>query len=261
MAESIFEPAMSIVWFIKNLFGALLLPPGNGLLLLGIAGVFRKKRWALGLSLFAGVLLIAQSLPVVSQWLITTLEQDAGPVVSEAKGAGAIVVLGSSLNFDAPEYGGDTANERTLVRLRYGAYLARKLDLPVLVSGGKPLRASKSEAAVMAEIMANELGVKVRWRETNSMDTADNARMSAEILSEAGIKRIVLVTHAFHMPRSRLLFEQAGLEVIPGPTGFRGLGAPPSVFDWVPSASAMQNSYYALHEWLGITWAKLSLRN
>jgi uncharacterized SAM-binding protein YcdF (DUF218 family) len=252
---------MTIVWFIKNLFGALLLPPGNGLLLLGIAGVFRKKRWAFGLSLVAGALLFAQSLPVVSQRLISSLEQTAGPVVSEVKGAGAIVVLGSSLNFDAPEYGGDTANERTLVRLRYGAYLARKHDLPVLVSGGKPLRASKSEAAVMAEIMANELGVKVRWREMNSMDTADNARMSAEILSAAGIKRIVLVTQAFHMPRSRLLFEQAGFEVIAGPTGFKGLGAAPSVFDWIPSASAMQNSYYALHEWLGIAWAKLSQRH
>jgi uncharacterized SAM-binding protein YcdF (DUF218 family) len=85
--------------------------------------------------------------------------------------------------------------------------------------------------------------------------------MSAEILSAAGIKRIVLVTQAFHMPRSRLLFEQAGFEVIAGPTGFKGLGAAPSVFDWIPSASAMQNSYYALHEWLGIAWAKLSQRH
>ena len=251
---------MSIVWVLKTLFGTLLLPPGNGLLLLAVAAIFRRRHWAFGLALSAGLLLLAQSIPIVAQALIASLEREAGPVVSETQGAGAIVVLGSGLNLDAAEYGGDTANERTLVRLRYGAYLARHLDLPLLVTGGKPLRANLSEAEAMAGIMEQELGVKVRWRETNSRDTADNARMSAEILQAAGIKRIVLVTQAFHMPRARLLFERAGLEVIPGPTGFRVLPQrdAPSPFDYLPQASALQNSYYALHEWLGILWARLS---
>lgn len=251
---------MSIVWVLKNLFGTLLLPPGNGLLLLAMAGIFRKRRWAFALALSASLLLLAQSLPLVSTLLMASLERDAGPVISETQGAGAIVVLGSGLSIDALEYGGDTANERTLVRLRYGAYLAHRLDLPVLVTGGTPLRASKSEAEAMAGIMEDELGVKVRWRETNSLDTADNARMSAEMLRAAGIKRIVLVTQAFHMPRAKLLFERAGLEVIPGPSGFRALPKRDafSPFDLLPQASALQNSYYALHEWVGILWARLS---
>lgn len=247
---------MSIAWVLKNLFGTLLLPPGNSLLLLAIAGFFRKQRWAFALALCAGLLLLTQSTPYIAQALIASLERRAGSVATEAHGAGAIVVLGSSLNADAPEYGGDTANERTLVRLRYGAYLARRLDLPLLVSGGKPMHASRSEAEVMAGIMEDELGVAVRWRETNSPDTADNARMSAEILQAAGIRRIVLVTQAFHMPRARILFERAGLEVIPGATGFRALpgGDKYSLFDFLPQAAALQNSYYALHEWLGIFW-------
>lgn len=251
---------MDIAWALKNLLGTLLLPPGNGLLLLVIAGFFRQRRWAFALAVVASLLLFAQSCPLISQALIATLEHDAGPVVTETQGAGAIVVLGSGLSINAPEYGGDTANERTLVRLRYGAYLAHKLDLPVLVTGGTALRASKSEAEAMAEIIDHELGVKVRWRETNSMDTADNARMSADILHAAGIKRIVLVTQAFHMPRARLLFERAGLEVIPGPTGFRApvTGKSALPFEILPQASALQNSYYALHEWLGILWLRLT---
>lgn len=251
---------MSLVWALKNLLGGLLLPPGNGLLLLLVAGIFRKKSWAFALALVATVLLFAQSSPFISQALMATLERDAGPVVNEAQGAGAIVVLGSSLNIDAPEYGSDTANERTLVRLRYGAYLAHKLDLPVLVTGGKPFGASKSEAEVMAEIMERELGVKVRWREMNSLDTADNARMSAQMLQAAGVKRIVLVTQAFHMPRAKRLFERAGVAVIPGPTGFKTSadGRTLSPFDLLPQASALQNSYYALHEWLGILWLHLT---
>lgn len=253
---------MSIAWFFKNLFGALLLPPGNGLLLLAIAGFFRQRRWAFALAVSAGLLLLAQSTPYVAQLLMATLERDSASVATQADGAGAIVVLGSSLNVDAPEYGADTANERTLLRLRYGAYLARRLDLPLLVSGGKPMHASKSEAEVMAGIIEHELGVAVRWRETNSLDTADNARMSAEILQAAGIKRIVLVTQAFHMPRARLLFEGAGLEVVPGATGFRALpGAGKySLFDFLPQAAALHNSYYALHEWLGLLWLRLTAR-
>jgi hypothetical protein len=133
---------MSIAWVLKTLFGTLLLPPGNGLLLLAVAAIFRRRRWAFGLALSAGLLLLAQSTPIVAQALIASLEREAGPVVSETQGAGAIVVLGSGLNLDAAEYGGDTANERTLVRLRYGAYLARHLDLPLLVTGGTPLRAT-----------------------------------------------------------------------------------------------------------------------
>lgn len=251
---------MSLAWLVKNLLGVLLLPPGNGLLLLLIAGIFRKRRWAFGLAVAAGCLLLAQSLPAVSGRLIATLEQRAGPVLKDAQGAGAIVVLSSGIKVDAPEYGEDTARERTLVRIRYGAYLARRLDLPLLVSGGKSERASQSEAEVMAGIIEHEFGVKVRWRETESHDTADNAGMSAAILQAAGIRRIVLVTQAFHMPRARMLFEEAGCEVVPAPTDFKaGSGAdePASIFDWLPQASALQISYYALHEWLGILWLRL----
>ena len=115
------------------------------------------------------------------------------------------------------EFGGETATDRSLIRLRHGARLARETQLPVLISGGRPLRAENSEAAVMAGILKNEFGIAVRWREEQSQDTAGNARYSAEILRQAGITRVVLVTQAFHMPRARLLFEAAGVQVVPAP--------------------------------------------
>ena len=52
------------------------------------------------------------------------------------KSAQAIVVLGGGLYFDTPEYGGDTVGGSTLERLRYAATIARKTNLPVLVTGG-----------------------------------------------------------------------------------------------------------------------------
>lgn len=250
---------MSIAFILKNLFGTLLLPPANGLLLLGLAALFRRRRWAFGLGLAGGVLLLAQSLPPVANALMASLEPPAAAEPLDPAGAQAIAVLGSGLNIAADEYGdADTVNERSLVRLRYGAMLARRYQLPVLVSGGRPPKATRSEAEVMADIIEREFGVPVRWRETASMDTADNAAMSARILQAAGIRRVVLVTQAFHMPRAQRLFEAAGLEVVPAPTDFRGRRRdPPGLLDWLPQARAVQTSYYALHEWLGILWLQL----
>lgn len=251
---------MSIALFLKSLLSSLLLPPGNGLLLMAIAGLGRRRRWAFSLAFLGALLLLLQSLPLVGAGLMGTLERRAGPVLQEAAGAQAIVVLGSGLELNAEEYGGDTATDRTLLRTRYGATLARRFDLPVLVSGGRPVNATRSEAEVMADILEKEFKVPVRWREMQSMDTIQNAALSAAILKKSGVRRIVLVTQAFHMPRAVRLFRAAGLEVIPAPTHFKtgGVGTI-GVADILPSASALHNSFYALHEWLGIVWLALTV--
>ncbi|PKO36703.1 MAG: hypothetical protein CVU33_16995 [Betaproteobacteria bacterium HGW-Betaproteobacteria-6] len=252
---------MSFAWTLKILISTLLLPPGNGLALLCVAGLYRRRRWAFGLAVAATLLSIAQCLPVVAHALIATLESQSAAIAPSAPppAAGAIVVLGSGLATDAAEYGGDTSNERMLVRARYGAALARRYALPVLVTGGQPINAERSEAEVMAGILAEEFGVAVRWREGEAMDTGENAAGSAAILKAAGIRRILLVTHAFHMPRARWRFEQAGLEVIPAPTGF--FSHPDNDWqlgDFLPQPKALQISYYALHEWLGMAWITLT---
>lgn len=250
---------MTLAWAVKSLLAALLLPPGNGLLLLGLAALYRRRRWAFALALCGGLLLLLQSLPLVGSALMGTLEDRAGPWRPDTQGAQAIVVLGSGLIRPLPEFGGETATDRSLIRLRHGARLARETQLPLLISGGRPLHAENAEATVMADIVRDEFGVPVRWLETESMDTAGNARHSAAILRQAGIKRVVLVTQAFHMPRARMLFEAAGLEVIPAPAHFVSKTGDGWVLgDLLPSAAALHNAYYALHEWLGIVWARLS---
>ncbi|MDR1994198.1 YdcF family protein [Azonexus sp.] len=248
---------MPTTWFLKNLFATLLLPPANGLLLLALAGLFRRRRWASGLAAIGTLLLLAQSLPPVANWLTGTLEERAGPVFDNPQGAEAIVILGSGL-IDAAEYGGETLNQRSLVRARYGAVLAQRYPLPVLVSGGRPVNAQRAEAEVIGDVLENEFGVTVRWRENRSLDTADNAAMSAELLRAADIRRVVLVTQAFHMPRARRLFTAAGLEVVPAPTELSQRSVWPEHFlEWLPQANALYASYYALHEWLGIAWLDL----
>ncbi len=251
---------MSVAWLLKNLVSILLLPPANGLLLLCISGLYRRRRWALGVAALGTLLLFLQSLPPVAGWLMESLESRAGPVVQAADGAQVIVILSGGLQREALEYGGDTAGARTLLRLRYGALLAHRFGLPVLVTGGRPDNATRTEAAAMAEILEREFFVNVRWQETQARDTAGNAALSAEILRAAGIERIVLVTQAFHMPRAVRLFRAAGLEVVPAPTHFTTAGhSPMTLLDLLPQIGALHNSYYALHEWLGIAWLALTV--
>jgi len=251
---------MSAAWFFKDLLAILLLPPANGLLLICLAGLYRGRRWAFGVAAFGTALLVLQSLPPVAGALMASLEDRAGPVLQDTDGAQAIVVLSGGLDLDAPEYGGDTAGERTLLRLRYGALLARRFDLPLLVTGGRPKDATRTEAAVMAEILEREFTVKVRWQEGESRNTAENASKSAAILRDAGVRRIVLVTQAFHMPRAVRLFRAAGLEVVPAPTQFKtAANSSLGPLDLLPQSNALRNSYFALHEWLGIAWLALTV--
>ena len=77
------------------------------------------------------------ALPVLGNSMLRSLE---GEPLDHADllQAQAIVVLGGGRYRDAPEYGGDTVGEATLVRLRYAAKLHRETGLPLLVTGGKP---------------------------------------------------------------------------------------------------------------------------
>ncbi len=158
---------------------------------------------------------------------------------------------------DAPPYGVDQSGGLSLQRAQYAAYLAKALDLPILTSGGGMVDGvERPVAQSLKRTLENDFQVPVRWTEERSHNTASNARLSAEILQAAGIRRVYLVTHAWHMPRSVLAFEKAGLEVVPAPTRFESR-ATPEWSDFLPTSKAFSTSYYAIHEGLGLIWSRL----
>jgi uncharacterized SAM-binding protein YcdF (DUF218 family) len=251
---------MSVSWFLTNAFASLLLPPMS-LLLLGVLGVWiarRFRRVGHALIAIAAMLLVGLSIPVGSRLLVEPLERRSLPVADpKESGAQAIVVLGGGRRYFAPEDGQrHQPSEATLVRLRHAARLHRLTKLPVLVSGGAPDGHGESEAEVMARSLKEDFGVPVRWLESTSDNTAQNALHASLILQKEGIVRILLVTDALHMPRSERSFLQAGFGVVPAPTGFIAT-RPLDAGSFIPGARSLRDSYYALHEWIGLLWYRL----
>jgi len=206
------------------------------------------------------ICLFLLSLPVVSLFLAKIPKQYFAldySVVDKVKPQ-AIVVLGGGSNSYAPEYGvTGVVNTRTLIRLRYTAYLAKKVGLPILVSGGSVFEdIGRSEANLMASVLGEEFNIPVRWLESKSRNTAENALFSKRVLEEDSVNRVILITHAMHMNRAIKQFERVGLHVIPAPTSLPS-SFELNIFSFLPSASALEMSSMIIHEWLGRLWYSL----
>jgi uncharacterized SAM-binding protein YcdF (DUF218 family) len=238
---------------LKMLLHTLLLPPA-GPLLLAAAGAWLIARGRRGGGAYpAGWALLGAGLaflwvlatPVIADALSHAAQRYPALDPARLPGAQAIVILGGDRpRATAPEYQGEPAvSGRLLERVAYGAYLARRTGLPVLVSGAL-------ESPGMRATLVRNFGVQPRWVEGRSRDTFENAAFSAPILKAAGVSRIVLVTDAEHEWRAVHEFASAGLSVVPAP---QGVWAPArrTFLGYLPNASALEESTAALYELLG----------
>ena len=245
-------------WLVTNLIALALLPPLSLAILL-VAGLIVHRllpHLAMALILLSTTALYALSTPWVGGLLQKSLEISTPIIPSQLQTAEAIVVLGGGRRLGAAEYGSDTLNGLSLERLRYAAFLHRGSSLPLLVTGGKPGGGALSEGRIMQHILQNEYGTSPQWVEDAALTTWDNARLSARLLHRSGIRRIVLVTHAWHLRRAVPLFEAQGLSVIPAGIQFSSTRLD-SILDVLPTPAGLRDSTFALHEWLGILWYKL----
>lgn len=253
---------MPFRYFIKNL----LLPPGIFLLFLFLAWWLRRSRPRMARALFVigFVGMLAMTLPVVVQWsargieTLPPLPQDQWATLAQR--ADAIVVLGSGRERNDPTWGGDIPTGVALERMRFAARLSKASGLPILTTGGLHYGEPPSEAAIMADSLRDDFGVNVRWQEGESRTTWENASMTAAILLPQGIKRVVVVTQAWHMPRSVWSFEKAGFSVVPAPVGFLSVDNARPFGGWLPESKAVWQSGQLLNEAAGLIGYRLFYR-
>lgn len=244
---------VSFTYFLSSL----VLPPTSliVLTLLGLALVRSRPRLAIAMIAVSQVALLALTTPAVARLIAGPLEPP--PLAADGlKPAQAIVILAGGLSRNAVEWGGETVNDFTLQRVRYGAHLARQSGLPIYVTGGVPGKAKHSEANLMAQVLTRDHGLPPKWIDNAAETTRGNAQMAARDLLPLGITQVVLVTTAIHMPRSKQAFEAAGFTVIPAATDYTAQR--PFTFEQlVPSIGALRVSHYALREWVSRGWYRL----
>jgi uncharacterized SAM-binding protein YcdF (DUF218 family) len=243
---------------LKSAAEALLLPPISPLFLALIGLLIEQRFRVLGRALaFVGVVAtFLLATPVVSGTLLLALERNLPMTPPSDAPPQAIVILGGDLRRTGISAVALYPGPLSLERLRDGAALYRQTRLPVLITGGRQRLGEPSIAEVMADSMQHDFQVPVEWLENSSVDTWQNAQLSAVILRQHGIRSIYLVTQAWHMRRALIAFGHTGLVVTAASVPLDRMASAPGMA-FVPNVGGWLASFYAVHEWVGCAWYAL----
>ncbi len=251
--------------YLSKLLPLLVYPVGLVTILVVIAllATRRPRLQRVALLLALGVLLVGGN-RWVADGLLRSLEWRYIPQ-GEIPKADVIVLLGGGTqpaDYPRPTVEFSSAGDRVF----YAAHLYHQGKAEhILVSGGSIewLHAPANPALDIASLLeALQVPKDAIWLETTSRNTFENAANSWKFLQPRGIRRIILVTSAAHMPRSVALFESQGFEVIPAPTDYRVTQAdwdamknaslPTQLIHLFPSADNLAQTTNALKEYFGL---------
>lgn len=244
------------MFYVNKIIGWVLSPLGMlflgclGGVMLYYCGRYIGKRFLsrLGGFLVVGSLVVfwILSCGLTTRLIGVPLEGDEAPLVDtlELGGCDAVVLLGGGMGVHEACGRAEMFSAADRVWEAARQWKAHQNgDLKLTLSGGGVERSSVP--------LLRDLGVDERA--LVFFPEARNTEEEARIIAASGIRRVRLVTSAWHMPRARMLFERAGLEVIPAPTDYEMhycAELPLQCKDFFPSADALWRNSVAVKEWV-----------
>jgi len=246
-----------ILWFLVN--------PGNLLLIgliIGIVLLWTRWRRAGHLLLaFCTLLALIASVAPVGKSMRIVLENRFPVNLELPEKVDGILVLGGIVNETITKSRGQITVGGAISRLIEFAILSKRYpDAKLVFTGGsgKLLSQDIKEADVL-EPLLDVLGVDTERMiyENKSRNTYENATLSKALIKPGRDENWILITSAFHMPRSMGVFRKAGWNVIPYPVDYSyAIDEPLSpVFDL---QNGLMNLSSGLHEWLGLIFYRLN---
>jgi uncharacterized SAM-binding protein YcdF (DUF218 family) len=244
---------------ISKLLGFFALP-SNDVLAVGLIGLVlmptRFARTARALLSTSVLLLLACGLLPLGDLLIAPLEERFSPWDASSGAPDGIVVLGGAIDPELAAARRASELNEAAERVTVVAELAKTYpSARILYSGGNGnlLPRGGSEAHIAGALLET-LGVPPKRviLEDQSRTTAENAAFSARLVIPKPGERWLLVTSAFHMPRSIGTFRKAGFAVEAYPVDYRTAGADDL---WIPFASVatgLGRTDTAAREWVGL---------
>lgn len=251
--------------YLSKLLPLLLYPLGLACVLMVVALVTlwkRPRRAAVAIALALIVLLVGSN-GWVSAQLVQSLEWQNLPP-AELPQADAIVVLGGGIKPAFPPRPWVDFSEQG-DRVIHAARLYQQKKAPLVILSGGRINwrgRGKPESIDMAAILT-WLGVPpgAILQDPDSLNTYENAVNVKKIIQSQGIRRVLLVTSAMHMPRSLLIFKRQGITAVPAPTDFlvttddlqeQRDSSQAILLSLLPDADQLQQSSRALKEYIGI---------
>lgn len=250
------------MFVLKKIITPFLLPPGLFICLLVMAAILstgRRKDGKRAVYTAMAALIWMLSLSPVADLFTAPLESDFP--VPDDPAADVIIMLGGGVLSKSPDLSGRGApGPATMERMVTTARLQRRLNIPIIVSGG-PVFSAGASSARLARRFLMDLGVpEMRIIvEDRSRDTYENALFSRDICRQRGFNAPLLVTSGYHLKRSKLSFDKVGLKVTPFPCALTTW--PDKAYQWydfLPNAGALAATSAALHEWLGLLYYDLA---
>jgi uncharacterized SAM-binding protein YcdF (DUF218 family) len=223
------------------------------LLLLGLLLLRKKHRRIASLFFVVGTLwLWLASSSLFANYLMAQLERDYPPVAAaNLPVADAIVLLGGAVR---GEVSADTLADLSGVgdRLLFAVAAYKAGRAPVIVATGGANEGFAPEAQLMRDILVT-MGVPLEAivLEPRNRVTLDNTRFTRQTLISMDVKSVLLVTSAFHMRRSILVFDALDIEVTAAPTDFQIVKGDISFWHFLPNVKALQHTTWAMHEFVG----------
>jgi uncharacterized SAM-binding protein YcdF (DUF218 family) len=248
------------VFFVLSKTLGVMVLPQNFLIGLTVLGslllLTRFFRLGRALVLLSALMLAVCGFGPVGNLLLYPLESRF-PAWTPSQGApDGIVVLGASIDLNMSAAHGTPVVSTSSDRILMTAALARKYPKArVIYTGGSPnLISDDAKEADFAAGLFEGLGVdKSRLiLEGRSRNTYENALFSKAMVDPKPGERWLLVTSAYHMPRSIGLFRKVGFAVEPCPVDWR-VGTGRDVFSFTDAAEdGLSRTNLAVREWLGL---------
>jgi uncharacterized SAM-binding protein YcdF (DUF218 family) len=239
------------LWFLAD--------PGNLFLLLITGGLLlwwlSFKRIAgvcVGLALCIGVI---ATLTPTGTWAVSVLQNRFSQPIEMPSKVDGIIVLGGVVSPDLTDKFGQLVIGAAVERVTESAALAKRYpDARMIYTGGSGsvLHPDQREADYILSLY-EQLGISADRLELerDARNTHENALYAFRMAQPSLDETWLLVTSAFHMPRSVGSFRMVGWNVIPFPVDYSI--APDAIF--TPSFNfrfGLNNLSAAMHEWIGL---------
>ena len=256
---------LSLFFILSKLLG-LVFQPVNFIALAMVVGlVFCWTRWSrIGrtiLATAAAVFIFCCFSPAGTLLLGALEDRFPRPSASMPAPTG-IIVLGGAMNEELSLARGEISMNAAASRMTAAVALALRYPSARLVftGGSADVRQVGRDEAEGARRLWLSLGVPEQRMsfESKSRNTFENAVFTRELVKPQPGEEWLLVTSAWHMPRSVSIFRQADFPVTAYPVDYRSFG---DARDWKLSFNALESLEKldtALHEWAGLIAYRLT---